>query len=59
MDELEKNIKQVVAGKVIKDIHKIVSREEIKEKQEKRWAMFVVGLVLTAVVVLVVLKNLK
>jgi len=57
VDKLEKNVKQVVAEKVLKDIHKIVREEEVKEKREKHWAKLIVGMTLLAVIVLVVLKS--
>jgi len=57
VDKLEKNVKQVVAEKVLKDIHKIVREEEVKEKNEKRWAKLIVGMTLLTVIVLVVLKS--
>jgi len=56
MDELEKNVKQVVVSKVLKDIHKIVNEDKVKEAREKRWAMIILSLIL-AVVVLLVLNS--
>ena len=46
MDKQQKNIQRMVADKVIKDIHKIVEEDKIKEKQERNGAMLVGGLVL-------------
>ena len=56
MDKLKKNIELIVANKALKDIHKIVKEDEVKEKHEKRLAKIVAGLILI-VIVLVVLKN--
>ena len=56
MSELEKNIQRVVANKTLKDINKIVSEEQIKEKNEKYWVKIVVFVMLAAFVTLLVLK---
>ena len=51
MDKQQKNIERVVAGKALKDIHKIVEKDKIKEKQENKGAI-VVGLFMLILVVL-------
>ena len=56
MDKLKKNIDLLISGKVIKDIHKIVSQEEEKEKQEKYWSVIVSVLIVIIVMVIVFLK---
>ncbi|RDH84595.1 MAG: hypothetical protein DIZ80_03765 [endosymbiont of Galathealinum brachiosum] len=55
MDKLKKNIDQLVAGKVLNDIHKIVNEEDKKEIQEKHWSVIISVLIGVAVVVIVVL----
>jgi hypothetical protein len=57
MTDIEKNIKRVVADKAIKDIHKIVKDEAEKEKQEKSWALVVSAIIVSAVLVLLLLKS--
>ena len=56
MDKLKKNIDQLVTGKVLKDIHRIVSEEEKKEKQEKRWSIIISALIAISVIVITYLK---
>jgi len=41
MDKQQKNIQRVVADKALKDIHKIVEKDKIKEKQEKKAAVII------------------
>ena len=56
MDKLKKNIDQLIAGKVLKDIDEIVCEEEKKEKQEKRWSIIFSVIIGIAVIVIVFLK---
>ena len=56
MDKLEKNIQRVVANKTLKDINKIVSEEQIKEKNEKYWVRIVVFVMVVAFVALLIIK---
>ena len=56
MNKLKKNIDQLVTGKVLKDIHRIVSEEEKKEKQEKRWSIIISALIAISVIVITYLK---
>ena len=57
MDKMEKNIETMVAGKALKEIHDIVSDEERKERQESRWGVISVGLIIMVVFLSVVYLN--
>ncbi|MCW8933462.1 MAG: hypothetical protein OQK98_01945 [Gammaproteobacteria bacterium] len=52
MHKQQENIQRVVAGKVLKDIHKIVEEDSVKEKQEKNGALFAGSLILFFVILL-------
>jgi len=56
MNKMQKNIKQEVAKKALKDINKIVQAENAKEKNEKKWAKVVVGFIFVVLLVLVFLS---
>lgn len=57
VNKLQKNIQQLVAKKVLKDIRKIVDEETLKEKSEKYWAILGLVLIFSAVLLLLAFLN--
>jgi len=58
MDELQKNVKHLVAKKVLKDIHEIVQAENKKEKSEWYWAKATAVFLAFILLALILLKYL-
>ena len=51
MDKQQQNIQRVVAAQALKDIHKIVEKDRIKENQEKNGAVLVGALILFFIII--------